>query len=87
MKMFTTDQLLVLLGYAGAMIAIYVSMTMRIKALEIEMKQLQEESKSNRHDSQKLDEKVAHKFDAIMDKIDEKFNVINRAINELIKNK
>jgi len=34
MALITTDQLLILIGYAGAIVGVYVTMNMRIKALE-----------------------------------------------------
>lgn len=85
MATITTDQLLILLGYAGAIIGIYVAMNVRIKALEIEIRQIQKEQDNTRADSQKFDERVTKKFDAIMIRMDEKFEVVNEKMNELIR--
>ena len=84
MEKITTDQLLILIGYAGALVGIYVAMNIRIKSLEIEVKQLQKEGDQHRVEATKLDEKVTKKFDAIMEKFEEKFGVLNDKINEVI---
>lgn len=87
MAQLTTDQILILIGYAGAIVGVYVAMNMRISALEIEMKQVQKDNELNRSNSQKFDERVTNKFDAIMNKMEEKFEFINEKMNELIKSK
>lgn len=69
MASFSTDQLLVLLGYAGAIIGVYVTMNMRIKALEIEVKQLQ-----------KAEDRNNVKFETILEKIQE----MHKSFNELL---
>jgi len=84
MELFTTDQLLVLVGYSGALVGIYLHMNLRIKSLEIEVKQLQKDSDQHRLEASKLDEKVGRKFDAILEKFEEKFGVLNDKINEVI---
>ena len=84
MTTITTDQLLILLGYAGAIITVYVAMNVRIKALEIEVKQIQKDADNHRQDAQKMDERVTKKFDAILEKFEEKFGVLNDKINEVI---
>lgn len=80
MSTLSTDQLLILLGYAGAIVAMYVTMNMRIKALEIQVKQIQKDADNYRLDSQKMDERVTKKFDTIL----EKFELVNNKINQLI---
>lgn len=69
MANITTDQLIVLLGYAGAIITIYVAMNVRIKALEIEVRQLQ-----------KAEERNNDKFETILNKIQD----MHRSFNELL---
>ena len=69
MATLSTDQLLVLLGYAGAIIGVYVTMNTRIKALEIEVKQLQ-----------KAEDRNNVKFETILEKIQE----MHKSFNELL---
>ena len=50
---------------------------MRIRALEIEVKQIQKDTDNHRIDAQKMDERVTKKFDTIL----EKFELINNGVN------
>lgn len=84
MNSITTDQLLVLVGFAGGLVGVYVAMNIKIKSLEIKVEQLQKDSDQHRHEATKLDEKVTKKFDAIMEKFEEKFGLLNDKINEVI---
>lgn len=68
------------IGLAGGFVVVWVSIHVRLKALEIEVKQLQ-----------KNQDKNGEKFDLIMDKIEEvgvnttsKFEVMNQKFNELL---
>lgn len=69
MASLTTDQILVLLGYAGAIITVYVTMNTRIRSLEIEVHQLQ-----------KAEDRNNSKFETILEKIQD----MHKSFNELL---